>query len=73
MLKEVLKLGEKLSNLIFYYLLNDKPITAILIGAGWRGRVTYGSYALKFPNNLKFIAVAEPDTRKRILFKRSTI
>nr|QEE17372.1 putative oxidoreductase [Candidatus Prometheoarchaeum syntrophicum] len=74
MLKEELGLGGKLNNLIFYfifyYLMNDKPITAILIGAGWRGRVTYGSYALKFPDNLKFIAVAEPDSKKRDLFQK---
>ncbi len=74
MLKEVLKLGEKLNNLIFYnifnYLMNDKPITAILIGAGWRGRVTYGSYGLKYPDRLKFVAIAEPDSKKRELFQK---
>ena len=35
-------------------------ITAILIGAGNRGMDAYGNYALKFPDKLKFIAVAEP-------------
>ena len=35
-------------------------ITAILIGAGNRGMDVYGNYALKFPDNLKFLAVAEP-------------
>jgi len=37
-----------------------KKITAILIGAGNRGMDVYGNYALKFPNKLKFVAVAEP-------------
>ena len=35
-------------------------ITAILIGAGNRGMDVYGNYALRFPDKLKFIAVAEP-------------
>jgi len=35
-------------------------ITAVLIGAGFRGSETYGAYALKNPKKLKFIAVAEP-------------
>lgn len=34
--------------------------TAILIGAGNRGMYLYGNYALKFPDKLKFVAVAEP-------------
>lgn len=69
-----LKLGEKLLKLIFYniliYLMIDKPITAILIGAGFRGRISYGSYGLKYPDRLKFIAVAEPDSNKRELFQK---
>nr|MDO8099108.1 hypothetical protein [Candidatus Njordarchaeota archaeon] len=36
------------------------PITAILIGAGYRGTETCGAYALKNPGRLKFVAVAEP-------------
>lgn len=36
-----------------------KPVTAIVIGAGNRGN-TYGDYALKFPNHLDIIGVAEP-------------
>jgi len=43
-------------------------ITAILIGAGNRGMEVYGNYALKFPDKLKFIAVAEPiQFRKEII------
>ncbi|MFX0048870.1 MAG: Gfo/Idh/MocA family protein [Candidatus Hermodarchaeota archaeon] len=37
-----------------------KTVTAILIGAGNRGMDVYGNYALKFPDKLKFVAVAEP-------------
>lgn len=36
-----------------------KQITAILIGAGLRGR-TYTQYALRHPDELKVVAVAEP-------------
>ncbi len=44
-----------------------KPISAILIGAGFRG-VTYGGYALENPEKLNFIAVAEPFQRRREQF-----
>lgn len=37
----------------------DKPITAITLGAGNRGNV-YGGYALKYPDQLDIIGVAEP-------------
>jgi predicted dehydrogenase len=37
----------------------DKPITAITCGAGARGNV-YGGYALKYPEQLDIIGVAEP-------------
>jgi predicted dehydrogenase len=50
--------------------MNDKPITAILIGAGFRGRNSYGIYGIKYPDRLKFIAVAEPDPKKRDLFQK---
>lgn len=43
-------------------------ITAILIGAGLRGEV-YASYALRFKDELKIIAVAEPDPERRERFK----
>ena len=35
-------------------------LKAIVIGAGDRGADIYGSYALRHPNEIKFIAVAEP-------------
>lgn len=41
-----------------------KPITAILIGAGHRGNI-YASYSLKYPNELKIVAVAEPNPKRR--------
>ena len=37
-----------------------KQVTAILLGAGQRGAEAYASYALDYPNELKFVAVAEP-------------
>lgn len=45
-----------------------KTITAVLLGAGSRGRYIYGPYAEKFPNELKIIAVAEPDDERRKRF-----
>lgn len=38
-----------------------KTVTAITLGAGNRGNV-YGGYAVKFPNDLKIVGVAEPNT-----------
>ena len=37
----------------------DKPVTAITCGAGARGNV-YGGYALKYPDQLDIVGVAEP-------------
>ncbi len=37
----------------------DRPVTAIVCGAGNRGN-TYSSYALKYPDELKMVGVAEP-------------
>lgn len=37
-----------------------KQVTAILIGAGQRGAGAYASYALQYPNELRFVGVAEP-------------
>ncbi|MCE7741471.1 MAG: Gfo/Idh/MocA family oxidoreductase [Candidatus Heimdallarchaeota archaeon] len=45
-----------------------KPITAILIGAGDRGADVFGEYALSYPNEIRFIAVAEPDNKRRDIF-----
>ncbi|MFX1537061.1 MAG: Gfo/Idh/MocA family protein [Promethearchaeota archaeon] len=45
-----------------------EPITAVLIGAGNRGKDVYGRYALTYPNNLHFVAVAEPNPIRRKKF-----
>jgi len=45
-----------------------KQLTAVLLGAGSRGRYIYGPYAEKFPNELKFVAVAEPNEERRARF-----
>lgn len=39
-----------------------------LIGAGDRGMFAYGPYALKRPNEVQFIAIAEPDEERRKRF-----
>lgn len=43
------------------------PITAVMLGAGGRGFRAYGPYALTNPEELRFVAVAEPldDRRER--------
>lgn len=45
-----------------------KQITAILLGAGQRGAAIYGQYALSHPDELKFVAVAEPQEKRRTAF-----
>lgn len=45
-----------------------KPITAVLLGAGLRGSLAYGPYAMQHPKNLEFVAVAEPDPVRRARF-----
>ena len=44
-----------------------KTVTAVLLGAGGRG-YTYGRYALDYPNEIKFVAVAEPNRDRREKF-----
>jgi len=45
-----------------------EPITALLFGAGARGAEAYGPYALTHPEQIKFVAVAEPDQWRRKRF-----
>jgi predicted dehydrogenase len=45
-----------------------KPLTAILIGAGDRGAEAYAPYALAHPDELRFVAVAEPHEVRRARF-----
>lgn len=47
---------------------NSQPIQAILIGAGQRGADAYGPYALQHPDEIRFVAVAEPDPQRRARF-----
>ena len=42
-----------------------KPVTAVIIGAGDRGRNVYGKYALEHPEEMRVTAVAEPDPQRR--------
>lgn len=46
----------------------SQPITSVLIGAGNRGADSYAPYALRHPDQLKFVAVAEPDPGRRARF-----
>ncbi|CAG0923384.1 unnamed protein product [Notodromas monacha] len=46
----------------------EKPITAIVLGAGQRGKV-HSTYALEFPDKFKVVAVAEPRKASRIHFQ----
>ncbi len=46
----------------------QEPVSAVLIGAGQRGSDVYGRYALQHPDQLRFVAVAEPDAPRRSRF-----
>ena len=46
----------------------SQPIKAILIGAGQRGMGAYGPYATHHPEEIEFVAVAEPDPERRLRF-----
>lgn len=41
---------------------------AAMIGAGSRGYYAYGSYAVRYPHEIQFIAIAEPNKEKRDKF-----
>lgn len=43
----------------------DKPVTAIVCGAGSRGWIAYSSYARKYPDELQIVGVAEPIPYRR--------
>lgn len=45
-----------------------EPIEAVLVGAGNRGHFAYGRYALRHPDQVRFVAVAEPDEGRRLRF-----
>jgi predicted dehydrogenase len=46
----------------------SRPITAALIGAGNRGYAAYGPYAMQHPDEILFVAVAEPIDARRVRF-----
>ena len=41
--------------------MSNKPVEAVLLGAGSRGRGTFGKYATDNPDKLKIVALAEPN------------
>ena len=45
-----------------------KPIELVLMGAGARGAHAYASYAFAHPDEVRFVAVAEPDPVRRRRF-----
>jgi predicted dehydrogenase len=45
-----------------------QPIKAVLVGAGQRGMGSYGPYAIHHPDEINFIAVAEPVPDRRLSF-----
>ncbi|GAH46815.1 unnamed protein product [marine sediment metagenome] len=48
----------------------EKPITAIVCGAGQRGRDAYGRYAENNKDKIQIIGVAEPNPIKRNNFMK---
>ena len=49
----------------------SKPVTAVLLGAGGRGFHAYAPYALEHPDELRFVAVAEPNPVRRERFAQA--
>jgi predicted dehydrogenase len=47
------------------------PLTAVLIGAGNRGYAAYGLYTLAHPEEIRFVAVAEPHDARRARFAQA--
>ncbi len=51
--------------------MSKKALTAVLLGAGMRGADAYAPYALAHPEEIRFVAVAEPDPVRREKFARA--
>lgn len=51
--------------------MNSKQVTAVVIGAGNRGKDVYGQYALNNPHELKIVGVAEPNDTRRKQFAKA--
>jgi predicted dehydrogenase len=49
----------------------DNAIESVLLGAGSRGYEAYGNYALRNPDKIKFVAVAEPIPERRERFAQA--
>lgn len=49
----------------------SQPLEMVLLGAGNRGYYAYGPYALRYPEQVRFVAVAEPDDAKRERFAKA--
>jgi len=49
----------------------SKPVTLVLIGAGARGDVNLGILAKRNADEMKFVAVAEPNDKRRESFRRA--
>ena len=47
------------------------PIRILLFGAGNRGADTYGQYSLDHPDEVQFVAVAEPNQIRREKFAKA--
>ena len=57
--------------MIQHLLSQPQPLTTVLIGAGSRGYAAYGPYALTHPDQIRFIAVAEPHDARRERFAQA--
>lgn len=47
-----------------------RPLEAIVVGAGQRGRFVYGAWARANPERLRIVAIAEPDADRRSAMAR---
>ena len=45
-----------------------EPVSVAIVGAGARGRLTYGAYCLDNADRVRVAAVAEPDADRRDRF-----
>ena len=48
--------------------MQERPLEAVLVGAGDRGHAAYGGCVLRRPDQLRFVAVAEPNEARRRRF-----
>lgn len=48
-----------------------KPVQVVMLGAGGRGYHAYGSWILAHPDQVRVVAVAEPDAARRERFARA--